>query len=47
MWRTPLGEQVVRHYRRELEHGRAIRWDQRLEQARRECLAACPARPAA
>ena len=44
MWRTPLGEEVVHRYRRELESGRAIRWDRRLEEAREACLAACPTR---
>jgi hypothetical protein len=40
--RTPLGDAIVREYRKELEEpGRPIRWDARLNRALAEARAAC------
>jgi hypothetical protein len=43
--RTPLGEQVVRHYRQELEAGERIRWEAgKLGDVVEDTLGLCPDR---
>lgn len=39
---TPLGAELVRLYRPELESGARIRWDQRVQQALDAAVARCP-----
>ena len=46
IWRTPLGDQIVKHYAKELaEPGSRIRWDDRVTQAVLDMRSACPLHP--
>jgi len=42
LFRTALGQEVVERWTHELETGKAIRWDARLEDARDAIIAGCP-----
>jgi hypothetical protein len=40
--RTPFADELVQRYRVELEAGDPCRWDERVEDALRATIAACP-----
>jgi hypothetical protein len=43
-WRTELGEEIVRRYRKQLRGGERIRWMYRLDSATEAALSRCPDR---